>query len=56
MNPVFQQAASSAGLGWILGINTILFMGVFIGWSLYLWAPSRKQELDATGRLPLEEK
>jgi cbb3-type cytochrome oxidase subunit 3 len=56
MNTVLQQAAATANLGWVMGLNTIMFMGIFVAWSLYLWSPSRKQELDNAGNLPLEDK
>lgn len=55
MNTVLHQAAAQAELGWLLGLNTVLFITIFIGWSLYLYLPSRREALDAASRLPLEE-
>jgi len=55
MNTVLHQAASQASLGWLMGLNTVLFFCIFVGWSLYLYLPSRKQIFDDASRLPLED-
>ena len=56
MNTVLMQAAQQANLGWLLGVNTVLFMTLFVGWSVWLWSPAQTSALEAASRLPLEEK
>ena len=55
MNTVPMQAAESAGLGWMLGITTLMFMALFVGWFVWLWSPGQAQNMEAASRLPLED-
>ena len=55
MNIVLHQAAGLATQGWLLGLTTVLFKGIFVGWVAWLWSPGRGVELDAVSRRALEE-
>ncbi len=55
MNVVLQQAAGLAQQGWLLGLTTVLFMSIFVGWVAWLWSPGRGVELDAVSRRALED-
>ena len=54
MNPVLHAAAASADFGWLMGLTTALFLGVFIGWTWWAWSPRNRKALDDASRLPLE--
>lgn len=55
MNPVFHAAGQTADLGWLMGVMTVVFIGFFIAWTLWAWAPSNREAMEAAARLPLEE-
>lgn len=52
---VLKEGAQFAGLGWVMGSMTLVFMSVMVGWVVWTWLPSRRATLDAAARLPLEE-
>lgn len=55
MNPIFQTAAESAELGWVMGGATIVFVLGFVAWTLWAWHPSNRAAMDAAARLPLDD-
>jgi cbb3-type cytochrome oxidase subunit 3 len=55
MNPIFQEAAQTARLGWIMGVLTILFLACFLGWTWWAYAPSHRQRMDEAARMPLTD-
>ena len=55
MNPVYKAAAETTQSGGLLGLTTLLFLGTFIGWVLWAYWPSNRGQMDAYGRLPLED-
>lgn len=55
MNPVVELAAESVELGWLLGVMTIVFLVVFLGWTWWAYAPSRKERMDRYARIPFDE-
>ncbi|MFZ5480426.1 MAG: cbb3-type cytochrome oxidase subunit 3 [Myxococcota bacterium] len=55
MNPIYRDAAESAQLGWLLGLVTVQFLLVFVGATLWAWWPSRREDMEAAARLPLED-
>jgi len=55
MNPVFHAAAESARFGWVMGLMTVVFLGVFLGWALWAWNPANKDAMDAAARMPLSD-
>jgi cbb3-type cytochrome oxidase subunit 3 len=44
-----------AGLAAFTEVAMVLFMIAFVGIVIWTFAPSRRNELDATGRLPLDD-
>jgi len=52
---VLKEGAAIAGLGWVMGAMTIVFMGIMTAWIVWTWWPSRREMLEAAARLPLEE-
>lgn len=55
MNPVFKAAAATVENGWIMGVTTIFFFAVFIGWITWAWAPWNRKNLDAAAKLPFDD-
>lgn len=55
MNPVVQAAAESVQLGWLLGVMTVVFFAVFLAWTWWAYAPSRREKMERYGRIPFEE-
>ncbi len=55
MNPVWQTAAEqlSGGAG-LMGLATLLFLVVFLGWTLWAYAPGNRAAFEAAARLPLD--
>ncbi|GDX81394.1 hypothetical protein LBMAG42_32050 [Deltaproteobacteria bacterium] len=47
-------AAQSTELGWLLGVMTIVFASVFVGWAVWAFLPSRRAAMEAAANLPLE--
>jgi cbb3-type cytochrome oxidase subunit 3 len=55
MNPVFQAAAATARLGWLMGILTGLFLVCFAGWTWWAYSSGNKALMEEVGRMPLNE-
>jgi cbb3-type cytochrome oxidase subunit 3 len=47
-------AAESTQLGWLMGVMTVGFVAVFVGWGAWAWLPSRRAAMEAAANLPLE--
>ncbi len=47
-------AGQSTDLGWLLGVMTVVFLSVFVGWAIWAWMPSRRAAMEAAANLPLE--
>lgn len=54
MMAIREAAAQSTDLGWLMGVMTVVFLGVFVGWAIWAWMPSRKAAMEAAANLPLE--
>lgn len=54
MNHVTESVASTAQLGWMLGLLTAGFLVFFLGWTWWAFRPANKRYLEEAGRLPLE--
>lgn len=52
---VLKEGTAMATMGWTMGVMTIVFLSAMIGWTVWTWLPSRRLELEAMSRLPLEE-
>jgi cbb3-type cytochrome oxidase subunit 3 len=55
VNPVFRAAAESAQLGWVMGLMTVVFLGVFLAWTWYAWNPANKQLMQDMAAMPLND-
>ncbi len=55
MNQIFQAAAESVSLGWVMGLMTVFFCAWFIGWTVWAFHPKNKQKLEEAARLPLSD-
>ena len=53
MNQIFQAAAETVSLGWLLAFMLIFFMGWFIGWTVWAYLPRNKAKLEEAARMPL---
>jgi cbb3-type cytochrome oxidase subunit 3 len=56
MSQLFRETALSLGTGsdMVMGGMTLLFMTIFLAWTWYAYAPSRKAEMESYGRLPFD--
>ncbi len=54
MNQVLRAGAETAQLGSLLGFTTLFFLLTMVGWTLWVWSPSRRASMEAAGRLPLD--
>lgn len=41
--------------GLLMGVMTIVFFAVFVGWALWAWSPALRGEMEAASRLPLDD-
>ena len=55
MNPLYNQAEATVQGGVFLGVMTVIFLVFFVGWALWAYDPSRKDEMDEAARMPLDE-
>jgi cbb3-type cytochrome oxidase subunit 3 len=55
MNEVFRTAGETARLGWIMGLLTVLFLGVFVYWIWWAYAARNRARLDEASRMPLTD-
>ncbi len=54
MIAIRDAAAQSTDLGWLMGVMTVVFLGVFVGWAIWAFMPSRRAAMEAAANLPLE--
>jgi cbb3-type cytochrome oxidase subunit 3 len=55
MNPVLKAAAESVQFAWVMGLMTILFLVVFLGWALWAWQPANRDRMQRAAAMPLED-
>ncbi len=55
MNPVFQAAADTARLGWVMGILTAVFLVCFVGWTWWAYSSRNKALMEEASRMPFSE-
>lgn len=41
-------------LGWLMGLTTLLFISSMVGWTVWAFAPSRRQLMDQASRIPFD--
>ncbi len=57
MNPLFHHAAGTMndGTGIFMGAITVAFIGIFVAWTWYAYAPSRAALMERYGSLPFDD-
>lgn len=55
MNPIFRAAGETAAMGWLMGIMTIVFLVIFVGWTWWAYSPANRENMKRWSRLPLDD-
>jgi cbb3-type cytochrome oxidase subunit 3 len=55
VNQVFRAAAEHVTLGWLMGVLTLTFLLVFLGWTWWAYSARNRAMLDQVSRMPLSE-
>jgi len=55
MNPLLREAAGAVSLGWLLGVMTVIFLAVFLGWIWYANSPRNRSLMDEAARMPFDD-
>lgn len=55
MNPLLQDAAESVSMGWLLGLMTLFFLAIFLGWTWYAYRPKHRALMEELGRMPFTD-
>ena len=45
---------SHSELGWLMGLTTVLFVSCMVAWTVWAFAPSRRQAMEDASRIPFE--
>lgn len=53
MNPLKQAAVDSVQGGWIMGLMTLVFLAVFIGWTWWAYSSHNREAFEQAAKLPL---
>ncbi|MFT7520094.1 MAG: cbb3-type cytochrome oxidase subunit 3 [Kiritimatiellia bacterium] len=52
---VLEEGAHMAQHTWLSGLATMIFLTVFVAWTVWTWAPSRRAQMDAAAQLPFDD-
>lgn len=52
---VLKEGATLVENGGLLGLTTVLFMGLMLAWIAWVAAPSRSAQMEAASRMPLDD-
>lgn len=55
MNPVFDAARSAVTDGLLMGVMTIFFFVVFVGYAIWLWLPGNRPHMDQMAKAALDD-
>jgi len=55
MNPIYREAAVQFGDATFMGVLTILFIGVFLGWAWWAWRPANRELMERYGAMALDD-
>ncbi len=55
MNPLLKDAAESVAMGWLLGLMTVVFLAVFVGWAWYAYRPRHRGLMEELGKMPFSD-
>jgi cbb3-type cytochrome oxidase subunit 3 len=54
VNQVLREGAQMAQLGWLLGITTVVFFAAMVGWTVWAFSPSQRENMKKAAQLPLD--
>ncbi|MFQ5536882.1 MAG: cbb3-type cytochrome oxidase subunit 3 [Gemmatimonadota bacterium] len=52
MNPLIKEAAASVQMGWLLGVMTVVFFVVFLGWVWWAYNPRNRERMEEAAMMP----
>ncbi|MEP6572576.1 MAG: CcoQ/FixQ family Cbb3-type cytochrome c oxidase assembly chaperone [Gemmatimonadota bacterium] len=52
MNHVLRDVGATAQLGWLMGVLTAVFLGVFLYWVWWAYAAGHRAAMDEAARMP----
>jgi len=55
MNTLLEHAAESVGMGWLLGMMTVVFLAIFLSWVWYAYRPKHRALMEELGRMPFSD-
>jgi cytochrome c oxidase cbb3-type subunit 4 len=55
VNPLIREAVGTVQLGWLLGVMTVVFFIIFLGWVWYAWSPGNRQLMEDAARMPFTD-
>lgn len=55
MNPIWTAAAESVSYVNLMGAMTLTFIGVFLAWTWWAWAPGNRDAMDRAALLPFAD-
>jgi len=55
MNTLLKDAAESVGMGWLLGMMTVVFLVIFLAWVWYAYRPKHRALMEELGRMPFTD-
>jgi cbb3-type cytochrome oxidase subunit 3 len=55
MNALLADAAESVGMGWLLGMMTVVFLAIFLAWVWYAYRPKHRALMEELGRMPFTD-
>ena len=55
MNALLADAAESVGMGWLLGMMTVVFLAIFLAWAWYAYRPKHRDLMEELGRMPFTD-
>jgi len=53
MNTLLNAARESVGMGWLLGLMTIVFFAFFLAWVWWAYHPANEEIMEEAARMPL---
>ena len=53
MNPLKQAAVESVQGGWVMGLMTLVFLAVFVGWTWWAYSRRNLEAFEQAAKLPL---
>lgn len=54
MNPLMSEAGASVGMGWLLGLLTVVFFASFLWWVWYAYTPKHRELMREASLMPFD--